>query len=69
MCSEVSGGLCIYRKGFHVDEGSAIPKQFYCQNNCGLRSNRRRSQSDSEAIGVSRLGQSGISNAGEGEII
>ena len=64
MCSEVSGGLCIYRKGFHVDEGSAIPKQFYCQNNCGLRSNRRRSQSDS-----SRLGQSGISNAGEGEII
>ena len=32
MCSEVSGGLCIYRKGFHVDEGSAIPKHFYCQN-------------------------------------
>jgi len=59
MCSEVSGGLCIYRKGFHVDEASAIPDHFYCQSKlfCRLRINRRRSQSDSQAIGVSRLGK------------
>src|SRR5262245_28266692 len=56
MCSEVSRGLYIYRKGVHVAEGSGDSKHVYCQDKLclSLMINRRRSQSDSQAIGVSR---------------
>ena len=45
MRSGVSGGFCIYGRGFHVDEGST---------------GRWRSQCDSRTIGVSQFGKDNV---------